>query len=503
LQPRRCSGPGDAACGSATTCSDTCADWFGEYICCDGSGAPAYTDVIPCSRVGAPCGTLEKHYDFAGTCVGDTTRWGSAATGPGGASGDGWPYPHGDFVSWLGGTPNPDPNPRVLHFDEKLYDPTLNENGQGFDRPALEQFFRENVTVGTCGSGQEQPLEAARLALQKVQRDTRDGAGAVQYDATKRLPLATASWPNRNRDGSLAKTVVVFVGDEDDCSGPQDASGGVVMGPDPTGNDACTKDDDAGNPVGGKLFTPGSFADYLTNLGRPVAAGFIFPTAETCGRTGFPACTPGLCGDPSCGGHTDTCGAQSVGTRLFSTAQELTGRGVDVVMGSICDPEFDEILDNIAEIVKPPQTFTLPTPPAEGQVTLLRIASSDGETRKLCGRPLPPGSYASLTEAQSALGPDGKPYDWWFTATEDPGVPVAVSRYIYRNPSGGCNANPGETFSADYLGLVPPPSTDNPEGGCATSDECTAKLGGTAGSFTCWDDEGRLPRGTCVCGETP
>ena len=50
------------------------------------------------------------------------------------------------------------------------------------------------------------------------------------------------------------------------------------------------------------------FVEYFTGLGRPVAAAFIFPAAQTaCSGTGgvrdgqpLPICTPGFCSDPLC-----------------------------------------------------------------------------------------------------------------------------------------------------------------------------------------------------------
>lgn len=500
-QPKRCTSSDQ--CGSGNQCLDTCAGWKGELVCCSApDAAPPETELIPCSREGTICGTLETHYDFNAACSAGTVDVGVAV--------DQWPYPHGSFVGQAATTTA---NPRVLHFDKRLYKTEPQTNSQGFTRLDLEDFFKENVRVGVCGSGQEQALQAARLAIESAlsgqQRDTYSYAAldenatpatTASWDGTKRLAGSAAVWPNPN-----SKLVVVFVGDEDDCSSPQDPSGGVVMLAEGPGVDACTRDATDPAPVGQKEFAVSSFVDYLTGLGRPLAAGFIFPAAqESCSGEG---CTPGLCADPVCG-RTDVCGAQAAGTRLYATAGELRGRGVDVVMGSICDngtsekPGFSAILDEIAEVVKPPSTLTLPSQPAQDAVTLLRIASSNGETRKLCGRPLAPGP-ATLTAAQDTLA------DWWFTQSSSPGIgadaggPVAISRFVYINPKGSCRANPGETYSADYLGVVP-------AGGCVTSASdpdgstyCRDRLGGPVGAFTCFVPPG-ASTGTCTCsGSTP
>jgi hypothetical protein len=158
-----------------------------------------------------------------------------------------------------------------------------------------------------------------------------------------------------------------------------------------------------------------------------------------------------------------------------------------VVAGSICDPDFGKLLEDVAEIVKPPQTLSLPSDPAESRIALLRIADENGTTRKVCGAPLAPDATntTSLTAAQATGA------DWWFTASDDPGVPVTVSRFVYINPNGSCRANPGESYSAEYLGVVP-------ASGCATDTDCTQALGGQPGAYSCFVPQG-LGRGTCTC----
>ena len=57
--------------------------------------------------------------------------------------------------------------------------------------------------------------------------------------------------------------------------------------------------------------------------------------------------------------------------------------------------------------------------------------------------------------------------------------------------NGHCEADPGQTYSADYLGMVPP-------GGCATRDDCASALGGRASAWSCVVEAG-MARGTCTC----
>jgi hypothetical protein len=230
----------------------------------------------------------------------------------------------------------------------------------------------------------------------------------------------------------------------------------------------------------------GEFVNYFMGLGRPVGAAFVISTAQdACGRTGTPGCTPGICCG-YCPGDvcSSTCGAQAPGFRLYEAAQGLRGRGADVFAGSICDEQFSLVLDEIANVVKPPAGLVLPTEPAESVVTLLRIADKDGQTKKICNGPAPEGT------------PSGElpQWDWWFTVNREsnPIDPVAVSRFVYINPEGGCQANPGETYSADYIGVLP-------AGGCQTRTDCQATLGGRVDDWACYKPTPAATRGTCIC----
>jgi hypothetical protein len=465
----------------------------GQPITCDREGS-VLADQASASGV-AGCGRIEHTYDFA-FC----TSQGS----PVGVAVDGAAYPRGDFVSWQG-------NPRVLHFDKELYGPNA-RNRQGFTSDDLISFFvggvargasvQGNVIAGTCGSGQEQALQAARLALQKAldgqQKDTFNLAGQGAWDGSN--ASAQAEWPRQN-----SKLVLVFVGDEDDCSSPDDASGGIVMRADPTGADACVRDWEATNPEPPgapikKQFPVTEFVDYFAGLGRPLGAAFIFPAAQnSCSGT---TCTAGLCCQTDCPGHenvctqgTDNCGAQAAGHRLVDAANQLRNRGADVITGSVCDPNFGALLDELAEIVKPPAGLQLATEPAEGKIALLRIADKNGQTKKTCNGPAPAGTSFDAAVAQplckDATGASVR-CDWWFTATADPGAAVEVSKFIYINhATGNCEADPGETYSADYIAL-------NPPSGCTAKADCQAALGGRVEDWGCYTPPG-TDRGTCVC----
>jgi len=95
--------------------------------------------------------------------------------------------------------------------------------------------------------------------------------------------------------------------------------------------------------------------------------------------------------------------------------------------------------------------------------------------------------------------------DWWFTDGANPLPPAAgATQNVYINPAGSCQANPGETYSADYLGRLP-------AGGCRSDAECVSVLGGAADSWTCFAGVTGSPEacvdpataplpGTCICG---
>jgi hypothetical protein len=485
-QAKSCAGDA-SVCSGGTTCQTTCRvvesvgppevshGLFGEPYCCDANGVAPETEPIGCDTLGARCGTLQQHYDFA-------------SCNPGLAV-DGWKYPQGDFVSWTNAA---SANPRVLHFDKELY--RNGANRQGFTSEDLKAFFvggtaggaavQGNVIVGTCGSGEEQALQAARRAIEKAlagqQKDTYDLGGNVSWMPGTRTAGANAEWPHAN-----AKLVLVFVGDEDDCSSPVDSSGGVVWLPYGPASDTCV--DSTKNEMG-KQYAVATMVDYFASLGRPLGAAFIFPAAQT--TCSGEACSPGVCCASDCSGsmgvctNNATCGAQSPGNRLSLAATEFRKRTPDVVAGSICDPNFGTILSEIADIVKPPSSLALPTLPASTDVTVLRITDRAGLTRKTCRGPAPD----TMTEAEAVAAG----YDWWFTDQGTTRDPSAASLYVHINTaSGACEANPGETYSADYLGRVP-------EGGCTTRQQCAAALGGAAESWGCYIEPSQTI-GTCVC----
>jgi hypothetical protein len=130
-------------------------------------------------------------------------------------------------------------------------------------------------------------------------------------------------------------------------------------------------------------------------------------------------------------------------------------------------------------------------------VAVLRIESADGSSSRFCKGP-------------------GAGVDWDFVDCDtDAAVPAGtITSCITINHDSsretGCGeANPGETYIMQYLGLVPGPSSSNPEGGCTKaadelvteSQSCSSQLGGAPEDWQCFgaQADGGLTRGTCVC----
>ncbi len=200
-----------------------------------------------------------------------------------------------------------------------------------------------------------------------------------------------------------------------------------------------------------------------------------YAPADAC--AGTPTCpvTP----PASCGAAPVCSGAYAAGERFLQLADEIRAQGFPVVEGTVCDAyppsTFGPVLTAIAGLVPPPSKLELPTLPAAREMMALVILDGAGQTLKVCTQ----GS------------------DWCFVDCADTGATPAclatgISRCIQIDHSTGlCEADAGQTYQAEYLGIVPP-------GGCATTDDCLATLGGLAGDWTCVVEPGQA-RGTCAC----
>jgi hypothetical protein len=199
---------------------------------------------------------------------------------------------------------------------------------------SLVPDFEANVQVGVDGSNREEPFRAARLALEKA------GAGG----------------PNEGFLRHGARLAIVFLSDEDDCSGPSDP----------------TISDSAGCRAAkaGSLLTPVSeFATFLQGpiAGEPrdVVLGAIVGVAPgtqllSCGGTWCAS----LPGGNACGNATDA------GTRFL----ELLGHFAadHTTVGSICDTSFASALAGIADVIMP-DTLPLDGAPADPRMLVVSV----------------------------------------------------------------------------------------------------------------------------------
>ncbi|HEX8908881.1 MAG TPA: hypothetical protein VF805_06740 [Anaeromyxobacteraceae bacterium] len=395
-------------------------------------------------------------------------------------------YPQGNFVAAAG-------NPAVLHFTKDVWSGTATANAT---LATLSTQFQQNINVGTCGSGMEQHFEAGKLAVEKA-------------IAGKQPGVAATEWPHAN-----SKLVVVWLGDEDDCSNPNDPA--KALGFDPKnfassnpGSDVCIADQEAATH---KMFALDRYVKYFTGLDRPFGAAFIYSAVpSTCqdDGQGDRICTPGTCTCQCPAACTGGCSATAAGecnipsncggwipplpvpggSRYAELSTLLRGQGVKTFEASVCEANWGNTLQGIAKLLIPPAGLTLPTQPAATQVALVRIESADGKTSRYCTGP-------ALTQADLAT------FDWWFVdcKTGQPVLGGATSSCININhATGHCEPNPGESYVAQYLGIVPTPTADNPLGGCAAASDCQKFLGGQLSDWQC-TPAGNTGRGTCTCG---
>lgn len=420
---------------------------------------------------------------------------------------DGEPYPSGAFVA----APN---NPTVLHFTKDMYTPQPNTAAIN----ALSQQFEQNIQVGNCGSPQEQHLEAARLALTQVL------AGKYGSD----MPHLGA------------KLIVVWVGDEDDCSSPGPGATNTNQGMSivlqhsgDTGADECVADKNVGSKNANIPMRAFPVADYDSFFASLVAPPGQSPTGSQPYRAFSAAFIAGTvpCVDsnsavvgytpadqyiaPVCTGATPqyavpsgSCPADGSGiwagaVRFSALGQAFTNRGYSVVEDTVCDSippaSFGNVLSQIANLVSAPSALMLASQPAASEVTLVRILDSSGYQVKVCQQ--------ALTQAATATA------GWWFmdcgtvanpppVAVDASGNAVTTSCVYINHASGACEANAGQTYSAEYLGQVPPGGCPNATPTPAASQACANALGSSgsnqnAADWWCYGTSGGT--GTCVC----
>ncbi len=258
--------------------------------------------------------------------------------------------------------------------------------------------------------------------------------------------LGWATWGTAAPDPRLLQ--IVWVGDEDDCSSPQSAP--LTMASYTPGADSCVFDKHL--PASSQReIAVADYARFFEALTAErhvsdLAAAFIVSAAR--------------------------CGNASGGERFLALADQLRAAGIDIVEGAVCDP-FGPLLSAIADLAKPPSMLELPTLPGARAVTTVEILDASGQMVKACV----PGA------------------DWCFMDCANPDGPclaAGTSQCIaIDHVNGHCEAQAGQTYSAEYLGMLP-------AGGCLTGTDCASALGGGASAWTCVVETG-MARGTCTC----
>jgi hypothetical protein len=200
----------------------------------------------------------------------------------------------------------------------------------------LVSAFESAVLVGTSGSSREQPFTAARRALEK----------SVPGGANESFL----------RQG--AKLAVIFLSDEDDCSGTEALA-----------SDTACQAERTASPS--RLVSVPDVVAALSGGGtRDVVAAAIVGVAP--GSLDLVCVMPTVCSasspTPSCPTCCDT--ARYPGHRFVELLDAL-GPG-SARLASICDPSFDQALSDFATVILS-QTLPLDGAPADWRMLVARV----------------------------------------------------------------------------------------------------------------------------------
>ena len=196
----------------------------------------------------------------------------------------------------------------------------------------LVQDFRRNVNVGVCGSGKEQGLRAARLALSE--------------------PLLSGANAGFLRAGS--RLAVIVVSDANDCSDPGDGLGHPLV--DPSDVPTCQQKAE-------------QVADFVQFLKGPVGGQARDVVVATIAAVDPSTLQPALC--TGAGGT-----AENPAPRYVDFAAAF---GTKSAVASICDASFASTLQTIAGLIAT-QTVPLTEEPADWRLLAVSVARAAGST---------------------------------------------------------------------------------------------------------------------------
>jgi hypothetical protein len=244
------------------------------------------------------------------------------------------PYPAGQFMA---AGPSGSRNAAILTSQHFLNDPA----------DALRQF-RENIRLGTCGSGQEQGMEAMRLALLQN--------------------------PDFFRQGS--RLAVIFLSDEEDASDETGEFAGYVA---ITEGASTTVIDARLHPDYQDQLTPVSYyRNFLNGLAAEREGSIV--VASIVSAIGEPPndIQPGICFDEVCADNCASpnpsigpcwCGGVSEGARYLNLANAYT----ESVKDAICQTDFSETLERLVRVLDPPDCFILGSRPHDDDPSLVMV----------------------------------------------------------------------------------------------------------------------------------
>ena len=230
----------------------------------------------------------------------------------------GQPYPRGALVSVSG------PDVDV----ERVQSTTAPPRVLSAASPTLVADFTSNVAVGVCGSGREQGLAGARLALSEP----------------------NLSGPNAGFLRSGARLAVVIISDDDDCSDP-DHTGTSEEPPD------CTH-----YPVQG----------YVNFFQQPIGGETKDLYVAVIGAVDPVTLAPSACVEPS--------GAQAehAAYRYKAFVDAFGSRGL---IDSVCNQTFANSFGAIASLIS--QEVALSVAPADPRLLAVSVIHPDG-TQQAC-----------------------------------------------------------------------------------------------------------------------
>lgn len=261
-----------------------------------------------------------------GVTTSSVVQWTDAQTTHAAGPSAGVPYAAGTLVAIArDGAGNPLPG-EFVYLNGAYGGPRILASGQ----PTLVADFEANVLVGVDGSNREQPFRAVQRALEQ----------AV---------------PGGVNDGFLrpgARLAIVFLSDEDDCSGP---SAPTIL-----------TSADCRAAKAGSLLTP--VADVAAFLQGPI--GGEVRDVVVAAIVGVAPGTLQL----SCGGAWCSNNACSTATDEGARFVELLGQFPleDTRLASICDSNFDAALADIAEAIIP-DTLPLEGTPADWRLLAVSL----------------------------------------------------------------------------------------------------------------------------------